>query len=214
MFHIKAYPFISIALSLFGAIFLKGVLIMKNKSENAKSLQRLTLAAVLSALSLVLMATIRFPIFPSAPFYEMEFSDVPILVCSGLLGPVYSTVSLFIVCLIQTLFFSSSSGFIGFVMHFVSSSLMIIVVYLIRKAVKGFRGIILSDICGVIVMTLVMIPMNMWLVSEFMNIDAKGFIDGFLWVCVGFNLIKATANVTIYTLLAPEKLFKKLFKGE
>ena len=187
---------------------------MNSKSENAKQLQRLTLAAVLSALSLVLMATIRFPIFPSAPFYEMEFSDVPILVCSGLLGPVYAIISLFIVCLIQTLFFSSSSGFIGFVMHFVSSGLMILVVYLLRKHIKGFKGIVLSDICGVIVMTLVMIPMNMWLVSEFMNIDAKGFVEGFLWVCIGFNLIKATTNVTIYTILAPEKIFKKLFKGE
>ena len=73
---------------------------MNKKSENAKKLQRLTIAAVLSALSLVLMATVRFPIFPSAPFYEMEFSDVPILICSGLLGPVYSIVALFIVCLI------------------------------------------------------------------------------------------------------------------
>ncbi len=187
---------------------------MTNKNNNTKKLQRLTIAAVLSALSLVLMATVRFPIFPSALFYEMEFSDVPILVCSGILGPVYSLVSLFIVCLIQTLFFSSSSGFIGFVMHFVSSGLMIIVVYLIRKAVKGFKGIIISDICGVVVMTLVMIPMNMWLVSEFMNIDARGFMEGFLWVCIAFNLIKASANVLIYTILAPEKIFRKLTKGE
>ncbi len=187
---------------------------MNKKSENTKKLQRLTIAAVLSALSLVLMATIRFPIFPSAAFYEMEFSDVPILICSGLLGPVYSIVSLFIVCLIQTLFFSSSSGFIGFVMHFVSSGLMIIVVYLIRKAIKGFKGIVLSDICGVIVMTLIMIPMNMWLVSEFMNIDVKGFIEGFLWVCVGFNLIKATSNVVIYTVLTPKILTDKIIKSE
>ena len=187
---------------------------MTNKNNNTKKLQRLTIAAVLSALSLVLMATVRFPIFPSAPFYEMEFSDVPILVCSGILGPVYSLVSLFIVCLIQTLFFSSSSGFIGFVMHLVSSGLMIMVVYLIRKAIKGIKGIIISDICGVIVMTLVMIPMNMWLVSEFMNIDARGFMEGFLWMCIAFNLIKATANVLIYTILAPEKLLRKLTKGE
>lgn len=187
---------------------------MTSKSKSSKKLQRLTLAAVLSALSLVLMATIRFPIFPAAPFYEMEFSDVPILVCSGILGPVYSIVSLFIVCLIQTLFFSSSSGFIGFVMHFVSSGLMIIVVYLVRKHIKGIKGIVFSDVCGVIIMTLIMIPMNMWLVSEFMNIDAKGFVEGFLVVCVCFNLIKATTNVLIYTILAPDKIYKKLVKSE
>ena len=90
---------------------------------------------------------------------------------------------------------------------------MIIVVYLIRKAVKGFKGVILSDIRGVLVMTLVMIPMNMWLVSEFMNIDAKGFIEGFLWVCIGFNLIKATTNVVLYTILTPKILTDKLLKA-
>ena len=56
---------------------------MTSKSESSKKLQRLTLAAVLSALSLVLMATIRFPIFPAAPFYEMEFSDVPIILLTA-----------------------------------------------------------------------------------------------------------------------------------
>ena len=56
---------------------------MKTSYTNKQKLQRLTTAGVLAALSLVLMATIRFPIFPSAPFYEMEFSDVPILMLTA-----------------------------------------------------------------------------------------------------------------------------------
>ena len=61
--------------------------------------------------------------------------------------------------------------------------------------------------------TLVMIPINMWMVSKFMGIDIQGFINGFLAVCVGFNLIKATANLTIYSLISPilSKEFNKLF---
>ncbi len=189
---------------------------MKNNYTNKQKLQRLTTAGVLAALSLVLMATVRFPIFPSAPFYEMEFSDVPILLCSSILGPVYSTITLFVVCLIQTLFFSSSSGIIGFVMHLVSSGLTILVVWFIRKKVQGVKGVIISSVLGVIVMTLVMIPMNMWMVSEFMGINIKGFIDGFLAVCVGFNLIKSTVNITIYSVLSPiiVKEFKKLFNKQ
>lgn len=186
--------------------------LLDKKQLNKTQLVRITLAAVLSALSLVLMATVRFPIFPSMPFYEMEFSDVPILICSSLLGPVYSIVSLFIVCLVQTLFFSSSSGFIGFVMHFVSSGLMILVVYFLRKKVPGLKGALISGVAGAVVMTLVMIPMNIWLTSVFMNINLKAFVTGFLAVCVAFNLIKASSNLLIYNILAPrlEKAFSRL----
>ena len=204
--------FYLIALSLSERLFFyERVFILKKKYTNKQKLQRLTTAAVLSALSLVLMATIRFPIFPSMPFYEMEFSDVPILLCSSLLGPVYSIISLFIVCLIQTLFFSSSSGFIGFVMHFVSSGLMILVVYFISKKIKGIKGALISGASGAVVMTLVMIPMNIWLTSVFMNLDLNAFVSGFLAVCVAFNLIKSSSNLLIYNLLSP-KLVKEYTK--
>ncbi len=189
---------------------------MKNNYTNKQNLQRLTTAAVLAALSLVLMATIRFPIFPNAAFYEMEFSDVPLLLSSTLLGPVYSILSLLVVCIIQAVTVSSGSGFIGFVMHFVSSSLTILVVWFVRKKLPGLKGVIVSGVLGVIVMTLIMIPMNMWMVSEFMGINVKGFVDGFLAVCVGFNLIKSTVNITIYSVLSPivVKEFKKLFNKQ
>ena len=189
---------------------------MKNKSNltNKQKLQRLTTAGVLAALSLVLMVTIRFPIFPSAAFYEMEFADVPILVCSAVLGPVYALVSLFVVCLVQALTVSASSGIIGFLMHFLSSGLMILTLYFIKKKISGIKGAIVSGICGVIVVVLVMIPMNIWLTSVFMNLDFSAFIKGFLGVCVGFNLIKAGSNVLVYNIIAPVVLreYKKLTK--
>ena len=189
---------------------------MKTKSNytNKQKLQRLTTAAVLAALSLVLMVTVRFPIFPSAPFYEMEFADVPILVCSAVLGPVYALISLFVVCLVQTLTVSASSGIIGFLMHFLSSGLMILTLWFIKKKISGFKGVIISGLCGVIVVVLVMIPMNIWLTSEFMGLPASEFFKAFLGYCVGFNAIKAGANVLIYNLLSPQlnKVYKKLFK--
>lgn len=189
---------------------------MKTKSNytNKQKLQRLTTAAVLAALSLVLMVTVRFPIFPSAPFYEMEFADVPILVCSAVLGPVYALVSLFVVCLVQTLTVSASSGIIGFLMHFLSSGLMIITLYFIKKKISGVKGAVVSGICGVIVVVLVMIPMNIWLTSVFMNLDFTSFIKGFLGVCVAFNFIKAGANILLFNIIAPVVLkeYKKIFK--
>ncbi|MBR2876225.1 MAG: ECF transporter S component [Clostridia bacterium] len=189
---------------------------MKNNYTSKQKLQRLTTAGVLAALSLVLMATVRFPIFPTASFYEMEFSDVPLLLCSTVVGPVYAIISLFIVCVIQAVTVSSGSGFIGFVMHFISSGLMILVVYFVRKKIDGLKGVIISNVLGVIVMTLVMIPMNVWMVSEFLKIDFKGFVSGFLGVCIAFNLIKSTTNLTIFSLISPvlTKEFNKLFNKD
>ncbi len=185
---------------------------MKTSKSSNQKLQRLTISAVLAALSIVLMVTIRFSIFPSAPFYEMEFADVPILVCSTLFGPLYGLATLFVVCLIQALTVSASSGIIGFLMHFLSSGLMILTIYLFRKKFSGLKGVLVSSLCGVIAVIIVMIPMNIWLASAFMHMDAISFIKGFLGVCVAFNFIKAGANVLIYNIIAPTLLkeYKKL----
>ncbi len=182
------------------------------KNKSIKPIKKLTLSAVLCALSLVLMSTIRFPIFPSAAFYEMEFADVPILICSTVLGPGYSIVSLFIVCLVQTLFFSSGSTWIGFMMHFVSSGLMILVVWILRNCIKGLKGVIISDIVGVVVLTLVMIPLNMLMVTEFLHAPISVFFEQILVVCILFNIIKSTCNLTVFSLVETplKKVFQKL----
>lgn len=187
---------------------------IKQENNGRQHLQNITTAAILSALSLVLMVLVRFPVFPSATFYEMEFADVPILICSALLGPWYSLASLLTVCIIQTLTVSASSGFIGFLMHFLSSGLMILTMHFCKKHVKGIAGIIISALTGVTIVVLVMIPMNMWLTSVFMNLAVTDFVKGFLGVCVAFNVIKAGSNILLYNILSPKvtKEFNKLLK--
>ena len=184
----------------------------KTSVSNKVKIRRITVTAVLSALSIVLMATIRFPLFPSAAFYEMEFSDIPILMCSGLFGPVYALVSLFTVCLIQAITVSSASGIIGFLMHFLSSGFMVLVIWLYRKKVPGKKGIVLSTLAGITVMTFVMVPMNMIMVRLFLNIDMMAFLDGYMLVCVGFNIIKSAINISVFNLIIPslKKEFDKL----
>ena len=184
----------------------------KSNVSNKEKIRRITVTAVLSALSIVLMATIRFPLFPSAAFYEMEFSDIPILVCSGLFGPVYALISLFTVCLIQAITVSSASGIIGFFMHFLSSGFMVLVIWLYRKKVPGKKGVILSTLAGITVMTFVMVPMNMLMVRVFLNIDMMAFLNSYMLVCVGFNIIKSAINITVFNLIIPslKKEFNKL----
>lgn len=184
---------------------------MKTNYTNRQKLQRLTTAAILAALSIVLMMGPRFPLFTN--FYEMEFSDIPILICASVLGPGYAIVSLFVVCLIQTLTVSAPSGYIGFIMHFLSSGLMILVMYFVRKHIKGVKGIILSSLLSVVTVILVMIPMNIWLTSVFMGLPVVEFLKGFLGVCIAFNGVKAGSNVIIFSILSPAilKAYDKLF---
>lgn len=99
-------------------------------------------------------------------------------------------------------------------MHFVSSGAMILIVYFIRKKLGGIKGAVISGVLGVAVMVLIMIPMNIWLTTVFMGLPVNEFVKGFLGVCIAFNLIKASANVLIFSLTFPtlKKQFEKLVK--
>ena len=190
------------------------------KTSSRQKLIKLTTTAVLAALSIVLMFMIRFPIFPAAAFYEMEFADVPLLICSWLFGPIYALASLLVVCVIQATTVSSASSLVGCLMHLLSSGLLIVIVSLFKKQINKNKGIksfslrILAAICGVIGVIAVMIPMNIWQASAFMGMPAAAFARDFLWICIAFNAIKAGSNVLIYSLLSPQlaKVYKKLFK--
>ena len=194
---------------------------MKKNFSTKQKLQRLTTSAVLAALSIVLMFFIRFPIFPAAAFYEMEFADVPLLICSWLFGPVYALVSLLVVCVIQATTVSSASSLVGCLMHLLSSGLLIIIVSLFKKKIKSTKGVkslalrVLSALCGVVGVIAVMIPMNIWQASAFMEMPAAQFARDILWICVAFNAIKAGANVLLYSLLSPQlaRAYKALFKN-
>ena len=190
------------------------ILAKRNQLTLRQKIQRLTVAAVFTAISFILMLLFRIPLFTS--FYELEFSDFPLLMCAFVVSPVYSVLALFIVSILQMLTVSSFSGLIGFVMHFVSSVAMILLVYFVRKRINGIKGVIISAFAGILVMTAVMIPMNIWLASEFMQLPAKEFISGYIGVCIAFNVIKSLCNIVLFNILYPVilKQYNKLFNKE
>lgn len=198
---------------IFSGRFFCGVTTMQNHGNLTvrQKIQQITVSGLFTALSFVLMLLFRIPLF--TPFYELEFSDFPLLMCAFVVGPSYSLVSLFIVSILQMLTVSSFSGIIGFIMHFVSSAAMIMIVYFIRKRINGIKGVIISAIAGILVMTAVMIPMNIWLTSVFMKLPVNKFIDGYIGVCIAFNVIKSLCNIILFNILYPVvlKQYNKMF---
>ena len=114
-----------------------------------KKILRTVQLAMLTAISIVLLYLIRMPLIPSAPFLEYDMADVPVLIASLLFGPASGMLTLLAVCLIQALTVSAINGWIGFVMHFVASSALLLVASVIyMKLGRSVKALVIG-LCAV-----------------------------------------------------------------
>lgn len=173
---------------------------MKKQEKTLK----VTTMAMLTAVSIVLIAAIRFPIFPSANFLEYDPADIPVLICAMVLGPIPGIIVLFASCLIQALTVSSGSGIIGFFMHFIASAVLILLTSLIYRTKKNSLTLIIGLIAGSVAMVIVMIPLNLVFTGIFMNVGVDVVKGMLIPTIIPFNLIKAGVNSAItYAIFKP-----------
>lgn len=153
--------------------------------------------AMLTAVSIVLVYFIHLPLIPGVTFLEYDPADIPVLIGAMMLGPVSGLVILLAVCLIQALTVSASSGWIGFVMHFVASSVLVLIPAIIYRRKKTTLSLVIGLILGVIGMTAVMIPLNLVLSGIFMGAGVKTVASMLIPVFIPFNLAKASINAVV-----------------
>ncbi len=161
-----------------------------------KNLRLLITLSLLTALSIVLMLLIRFPIFPSAPYLEYEPMDVPILIAGFAFGPVAGLTVTVISSLIQGLSVSSASGWIGILMHFISTGTLVTVASLIYKKKQTIWGAVIALVCGTIAMAAVMIPANL-IFTPIYGPPVEVVKSLILPILIPFNLIKAGINSAV-----------------
>lgn len=177
------------------------------------SVQQLAVMGLLTAISIVLVYMLHFPIFPGAPFLEYDPADIPILFGTFLYGPVAGLILTVIVSVIQGLTVSAASGVIGIVMHIAATGCFVLMTGLLRKLFKrkaaatnaktGKKAAfdIVALVAGVLVQTLVMVGLNLWLTPIFMGAPMETVLNMLLPFIIPFNLIKAGANAMIAFLL-------------
>lgn len=170
---------------------------MSSKTNSSPNVQKLVQAAMLAALSIILMVVVRFPIFPAAPFLEYDMADVPVLIASLILGPGYGLAVLLVTCAIQTLTVSASAGIWGFIMHFISSSALVLVSSLIFKKKPDTKGLVLGLLAGAIVMVLLMIPLNILITPIYTGAPRAAVIGMLVPIIIPFNGIKAVLNTVV-----------------
>lgn len=167
----------------------------------SQKVNKLVKLALLSALSILLMMAIRFPVIPAAPFMEYEPGDVPALIGAFLYGPGAGLLITAVVSLFQATTVSAGSGWIGAVMHMIATGSMVMAAGLIYKRMHTFKGAILALIAGTLTMTLVMIPLNLYFTTKFLGVPVEAVKAMIMPVIVPFNMIKASANSALTVLV-------------
>jgi len=180
---------------------------------NEKGLARkITTMAMFAAVSIVLVYLIRFPLFAAAPFLEYDPADIPIFIATYLFGPSTGLMLTFAVSVIQGMTVSAQSGIIGVAMHFFATGSFVCVAGMIYKKNKSFSNLILSAVCGTLMMTTIMILWNLIFTPLFMGTPIKTVAEMLIPVIIPFNLLKAGINafisVVVYNLLYKKGIFK------
>ncbi len=161
---------------------------------------RLVLMAMLAAISIVLVALIQFPLLPSATFLKYDMADVPVLIGTMLFGIGPGITILFLVSLIQA-FFLGGDGWIGFVMHFLASGAMVIIIGAFYRRFHKWPQTLIGMGLASVARALVMIPMNLILTPLFMGATLTQVVAMIIPVLLPFNLLVAVLNCTLTALL-------------
>ncbi|TVV38083.1 ECF transporter S component [Weissella cibaria] len=161
--------------------------------------RRLTVIALLAAISFVLMVFPQFPLIPGATFLKIDFSFVPVLMGALMLDLKSGYAILILRSLLKVLLNNSGvNDYIGLPMNIVAMGVLLTVIMLMvghrELTVKRF---IAGSILGTVGLTLAMVILNyvyaVPLYAMFANFDIKATIGlgtYLLWMVIPFNLIE------------------------
>ena len=123
---------------------------MSNTSYKTRKLVEI---GMLGAIATVLML-FEFPIpFIAPPFYELDFSEVPVLVGAFALGPMAGATIELVKILINLLINGTATAFVGEIGNYLLGCSFIIPAALIYKNHKTKKNALIAMVIGTIVMT-------------------------------------------------------------
>lgn len=183
--------------------------------------RNLAVTAMLAAVSFILMF-MDFPIpFLIPSFVQMDFSELPALLASFSLGPVYGVM----VCLVKNLIHLSitSTGGSGELCNFLLGACFVFPAGYIYQRMKSRKGALVGTLVGAVIMALLSIPLNYYIsypiYTKFMPIDAilnmykeirptsGGLLECLIVFNAPFTFVKGALNTIlcflIYKSLSP-----------
>ena len=166
-------------------------------NEKSWRLRKLTVMAMLVALSFVSVALVRIPV---VLFLNYEPKDVFLTVGSFIFGPVAGIGMAVVVALLE-LVTISTTGVIGLIMNIVSSGLFVGVSSLIYHKKRTLLGAVIGLACGVLCMTAGMVLWNYLITPLYMDVPRDVVAGMLLTTFAPFNLLKGAINATLTMVL-------------
>lgn len=155
---------------------------------------------MLAAIAVVLVVLVHFPIIPAVSFIEYDMADVPVLIGALLFGTLPGLLILLVVSLVQA-FVLGVNGWVGFVMHFVASGAMVVLVGEIYRRKPGLPRMAVGMALGSLAMMLVMIPMNLIFTVHAFGVPHEVVMALMLPGIIPMNLIKSATNCILAGIL-------------
>ena len=146
--------FLLMCLAVFAGIFALAILLERLwlKPEKQSPARRAAYIGIFAAIAALLMY-IEFAL-PFAPgFYELDFSEIPVLICSFSLGPVAGVVCEFVKEMLKLLLKGTSTAFVGDLANFVVGCSFILPASVVYFAKKTKTGAIIGMGVGTVTMS-------------------------------------------------------------
>jgi riboflavin transporter FmnP len=162
---------------------------------------------VLAAVATILML-FEFPLWFAPNFYELDFSEVPVLLGAFALGPAAGAMIELVKILINFVVNGTDTGGIGELANFIIGCAFIIPAGFIYKKHKSFKTAILGLVAGTISLAIIGAFLNYFLLlpvySKIYGAPIQAFID------MGNALNPAITDLKTFVLYAvvPFNLFK------
>lgn len=201
--------FLLMCLAVFAGIFAVALALEKLwlKPEKQSPARRVAYVGIFAAIAAVLMYW-ELPL-PFAPnFYELDFSEIPVLICSFSLGPVAGVVCEFLKVVLKLFLKGTSTAFVGDLANFVVGCSLILpasVVYFVNKTKKGA---ILGMAVGTACITVVGSLFNaVYLIPAFSVLFGKP-LEFIVGMGTAINPAITSVNTLVLFAVAPFNLLK------
>lgn len=169
--------------------------------------KKLTTYAMICTLAYLVMVMIRIPLVPALPFLNYDPKDVILMIGGFMYGPLSALLCTLVVALVEMVTVSDT-GVIGCVMNFLSTASFVGIAAGMYRKKHTKQGAIIGLLCGVCIMTVVMLLWNYLITPLYMSPTKADIgatrdyvvtmlIPGFL----PFNLLKGLINAGITLLL-------------
>ncbi len=148
--------FLLMSLGIFGGILVISLLFQRffpaqiHRQTPARYIAFIAMSAALSAILMLF----EIPLFFAPSFYQLDFSEVPVLITSFYLGPVAGVLTEFLKICIKLVLKGTSSAFVGDFANFVVGCAFVLPASILYHSRKNLKVALLSLGTGTLFMTI------------------------------------------------------------